>query len=179
MNLNNGKAKIERFGNSLSITIPSKKNWFVLILATVGLGGWVFGIGIASLMLGDESGGEANVFIIVWLVVWTIGGLLIIGSLLWGYFGKEQIDITNSEINFSKTVFGIGIKKRLAAKEVKNFRFNQVDESMFGGGRWAVYGLGPGKIKFDYGFKTYSFGLAVDEAEANYLIELLDKRLGN
>jgi hypothetical protein len=47
---------------------------------------------------------------------------------------------------------------------------------MFGGSRWAFWGLGPGKIKFDYGFKTYSFGLAVDDAEANYLSEELNKK---
>ena len=44
---------------------------------------------------------------------------------------------------------------------------------MFGGNRWSFWGLGPGKIKFDYGFKTYSFGLGVDDAEANYIIEIL------
>ena len=48
---------------------------------------------------------------------------------------------------------------------------------MFGGSRWAFWGLGPGKIKFDYGMKTYSFGLAVDDAEANHLVEYLTNRI--
>jgi len=36
--------------------------------------------------------------------------------------------------------------------------------------------MGIGPIRIDYGLKTYSFGLAVDEAEAKYLIELIKKK---
>ena len=97
--------------------------------------------------------------------------------LLWGYFGNEKLAVNRHEVKFEKTIFGIGIKKRLIKKEVNNFRFEKINDSMFGGSRWAFWGLGPGKIKFDYGLKTYSFGLAVDDAEASYLSIELNKQI--
>ena len=144
--MNNGKAKIENTIGNYTVSIPSKKNWFTLLFGTAWLGGW------------------------------TIGGIMVVSMLLWGYFGKEKLEFDQQEVKLEKTIFGIGIKKRLIKKEVTNFRFEKISESMFGGNRLAFWGLGPGKIKFDYGLKTYSFGLAVDDAEANYLSEELNKK---
>ena len=68
---------------------------------------------------------------------------------------------------------GIGLKKRFEANEIKNFRTEKIETGMFSKNGWAFWGLGPGQIKFDYGLKTFSFGLGVDDSEANYLVELL------
>ncbi len=180
MNLNKGKAQIEQSGNNFKIKIPSKKNWFVLLFGTAWLGPWYFvfksKIQRLGILEGDSTFGIDG-FETSWLIAWTLGGLFILGLLLWGYFGKEQIGISNSQIDFSKTIFGIGTKKELSQNEVKNFRFNEINESWFGMNRWAMYGLGPGKVKFDCGLKTYSFGLALDDAEANYLVEMLNNRI--
>jgi hypothetical protein len=78
---------------------------------------------------------------------------------------------------FEKSVFGLGQKRKLQAAEIKNIRTEVQNGSWFGGNRWAFWGLGPGKIKFDYGFKTYSFGLALDDAEANYICGLLKEHI--
>lgn len=95
--------------------------------------------------------------------------------MLWGYFGQEKFITTRTEILFEKTVFGLGQKNRFEISAVKNFRteFSSGNRSWVGGNGWAFWGLGPGKIKFDYGLKTYSFGLGIDDAEANYIVELL------
>ena len=97
--------------------------------------------------------------------------------LLWGYFGQESLEIQRQEVRLEKTIFGIGIKKQFTKRDVVNFRFEKVNNNAFTGNRWAVWGLGPGKVKFDYGMKTYSFGLAVDDAEANYLANELNNKL--
>ena len=173
--LNNGKAKIEKSFEGLHIVIPSKKNWFILLFGTAWMGGWVFGFLSASGFLfssGTDSAG-ANSFIAFWLLAWTIGGLAIATMLLWGYFGQEKFISNIHEVRFEKTVFGIGIKKRLDIAPIQNFRTEFREDSFFGGNRWSAWGMGPGKIKFDYGLKTYSFGLGVDDAEANYIVGLL------
>ena len=77
---------------------------------------------------------------------------------------------------FEKTVFGIGIKNRLDTSAIKNFRIEFASNNWFGGHGWAFWGLGTGKIKFDYGLKTYSFGLGIDYTEANYIVELLKEQ---
>ena len=177
--MNNGKAKIENTLSNYTVRIPSRKNWFALIFGTAWMGGWYFGFTSAISVGGFGSEGGFDGFMAFWLIGWTVVGLAILTILLWGYFGEESLELSRQELKFNKTIFGVGLKKTLAKNEIKNFRFEKINESMFGGNRWAFWGLGPGKIKFDYGFKTYSFGLAVDDAEANYLAEELNKRIEN
>lgn len=176
--MNNGRAKIEHIGNDLIIEVPSKKNWFVLIFATFWLGGWAFGLLTALGFLSGASGPSGtSFFMLFWVCAWSVAGAFIITMLLWGYFGKERLAIKHNGVTFEKTVFGIGLKNQLDYNPVTNFRLHEVNDNLFGGSRYAVYGMGPGRIKFDYGFKTYSFGLALDEAEANHLIDLLNKKV--
>lgn len=179
--INNGRAKIQNSINGTQISIPSKKNWFVLLFGTAWLGGWYFGLTMA---LGTFSFGETGFvgvdgFMLFWIIGWSIGGAFVIGLLLWGYFGQEQFLIGSNQVELSKKVFGIGTNKVLKKSAVKNIRFNEVQIDYFSGkNRFAIWGIGEGKIKFDYGMKTYSFGLGLDDAEANYLIELLGKKVG-
>ncbi|MEO8150864.1 MAG: hypothetical protein ABI723_24740 [Bacteroidia bacterium] len=174
--LNNGKAKIENSAGTLSIIIPSKKNWFALLFGTAWLGGWYFGLTNVLTSFGKSDNDNIGVdgFITFWLVGWTIGGLAIIFILLWGYFGQEKIISDRNELLFEKTIFNIGLKKRMDVREIRNFRTEKVMTGMFGNNGYAFWGLGPGKIKFDYGLKTYSFALGVDDAEANHLVEILN-----
>ena len=173
--IDNGKAKIQNSSGTLSISIPSKKNWFALLLGTAWLGGWYFGFKNASSMLLSEGTDNigANGFMTFWLIAWTFGGMVIISILLWGYFGQEQFISDGREVYLKKTIFGLGIRKRMEAIEIKNIRTETANANWFGGNRWAFWGLGEGKIKFDYGFRTFSFGLAVDDAEAYHLVELM------
>ena len=180
--MNNGKAIIENTMGSYAMTIPSKKNWLVLIFGTLWLGGWYIGFKNAFTTLDQSQKTDYNdidTFMVFWLIAWTIGGILVVFMLLWGFFGKEKLFMNRQEVVLEKTIFGIGKKRRLNKQNVSNFRFEKVNDNMFGGSRWAIWGFGPGKIKFDYGLKTYSFGLAVDDAEANYLSEELNKRNAN
>ncbi|MCB0661653.1 MAG: hypothetical protein KDC24_02845 [Saprospiraceae bacterium] len=179
--MNNGKATILERKGILEISVPSKKNWFILILGVAWQGGWYFGfINALDAFSFDQPGFEGiDGFMLVWLLGWSIAGIGVVIMLFWGFFGKERIIHNQRHLDFERTVFGLGLKKKLETKHLKNFRHEKVDEGLFGGNRWSIWGLGPGKIKFDYGMKTYSFGLGVDDAEANYLVDLLKKRFEN
>jgi hypothetical protein len=177
--IDNGKSKIEDAYGILSISIPSKKNWFILIFGISWLGGWYMGFTgtFSALFYNTSESSGINIFFLVWILGWTLGGIIVIFLLLWGFFGKEEIVIEKGEFLFSKTVFKKGIIKRLDVKQITKIRVEEVETSIFGGNQWSLWGLGPGKIKFDYGMKTYSFGLAVDEAEADYIAALLIKKI--
>jgi len=175
----NGRATITSSIGGIEISIPSKKNWLVLIFGTAWLGGWAVGFTttIDMLWINDESSGIDG-FLTFWLIGWTIGGLFVISLLLWGYLGKEILIIEHHQVVLRKHVFGIGIHKVFKKSEVKNIRFNKVEINYFSRkNRWAIWGLGVGKIKFDYGLKTYSLGLGVDDIEANYLIEKVKEKM--
>jgi hypothetical protein len=176
----NGKAKIEKTVNGIRISIPSKKNWFALVFGTAWLGGWYAGFTSAyPIVLSGVEQGEIIGFMTFWLVGWTIGGVSIITMLLWGYFGKEKFNLERGEVLFEESVFGIGRKRRLQATTIKNITTELGSDNWFGGNRWAFWGLGPGKIKFDYGLKTFSFGLGVDDAEARHIVALLKEYFKN
>jgi hypothetical protein len=179
--IENGKAKIENSTGRLSILIPSRKNWFALLFGTAWMVGWYLGFQIALATLrGSKTGNPgADGFITFWLVAWTIGGISTAILLLWGYFGQEKLVAYGGEVLFEKGVFGIGQKKRLDAGEIKNIRTDHPNTGWFSSNRWAIWGLGPGKIKFDYGLKTFSFGLAVDEAELVHIVEIMKEYFRN
>lgn len=173
--MNNGRATIQQSIQQLSIIVPSKKNWFALLFGTAWMGGWFFGF-ISAFEVLTTDGLDNNGFVVFWLLMWTIGGLGLTGILLWGYFGKEYMAIDKEQVRFEKTIFGLGVKHKLNKAALKNFRVELVKEGWLSSDRWTFWGLGPGKIKFDYGLRTYSFGLGIDDVEAHHIVELLSTR---
>lgn len=177
--VNNGSATIKKSMDGIQISIPSKKNWFVLLFGTAWLGGWYTGfrMAIGTLLSFEDGFSGGNAFMMFWLAGWTIGGLFVMGTLLLGYFGKEDLNLKHNKIELNKHIFGIGQNKAFKKTEVKNVRFNKIEESYFSGkNNYALWGLGEGKIKFDYGMKTYSFGLGLDDAEANHIMDLIIRK---
>lgn len=59
MNLNNGKARIEQSGSSLSISILSKKYWLFLIFGIVWLVFWTLGARFLFFDLGGIPSGHS------------------------------------------------------------------------------------------------------------------------
>lgn len=178
---NNGRATVQQTLQHLHISIPSKKNWLALLFGTVWLGGWLFAL-LNTLSIFSDSGDDETkieAFIIIWIILWVLGGLFVIGMLLWGYFGKETLQVKRNEVFFQRSIFGLGPKKIFQASEVKNIRFHPVEVNFFNRqNAWAVWGLGSGKLQFDYGMRTYSLGLGLDDAEVHYLIGVLEEQLG-
>jgi hypothetical protein len=177
--INNGKSKIEDSNGKLSISIPSKKNWFILIFAFFWLFGWFFGLNSVTteFNIGQNKDAGIDGFLIFWTIGWTLGGIAVLYLVLWGIFGKENIIIDGGICHIKKSIFNIGLLKKLDTNEIKNIRVDRIETGLISGNRWSFWGLGPGRIKFDYGLKTFSFGLGVDEAEANYIAELLINKL--
>ena len=94
--LNNGKANIIQHVDALHIKIPSHKSWFLLFFGTFWLGGWLFGLINAFELFGLHGGWNEsinNIFLICWILIWSLGGIFVFGLLLWGYFGKEELFI--------------------------------------------------------------------------------------
>ncbi len=171
--VDNGKARIQSLGSTYQVVCPSRKSWPILLFAIPWLGGWVFGAINAIQVL---SGAFANPFMLFWLAGWTVGGVFVVIGVLWGLFGTEKLEISLSETRLSQTVFGIGRKRAFPTREISNLRFREVDTSLFSRrDRWSVWGFGRGKIEFDHGLKSHSFGLGLDDPEALYVIDQLKK----
>jgi len=181
--LQNGKARIERRGTGMFIEMPSRKNWAVLIFATLWLGGWAAALNMVwnvfiplnqTSPAGDGPMGT-DLFLVFWLMAWTAGGLGVLFMLLWGYWGRESLSLAGSTLTLRKSIFGVGRSWHMDLGEVSSFRFSPQQTNWWSQSRLAMYGLGPGKIQIDHGLRTRSLGLGLDDTEARYIVALLEQ----
>jgi len=176
-----GRAKVNFDGISLSIKIPSKKNWFMILFIAVWMGGWIMGETSAINELSSSDNLGINSFMLFWLVGWTIGGLFAIIILLWSLFGQETISIEKGVFSLTKGFLDLGlIKKSYDLNIINKLELNPEPSGMnsFFGSKKNIgdfWGLTGGRLRFDYGMKTIKFGLGIDEAEARYLINEMKK----
>jgi len=171
---------IDDLGDTLKITIPSKKNWFQILFMGFWLVGWAFGeVTVLGSLISGEGFGGPSLFMIAWLGGWTIGGGYALYILFWQLLGNEIIQVSNSTIITSRSVFGFGFPKEYSAEYIKALRMSTSSSSndMFGWSRASrFYGLGGGLIAFDYGAKTVNFGSGIDEAEAKQILSEIQQR---
>ena len=172
-----GRAKINFDGIKLSIKIPSKKNWFVIVFLTAWMGGWFMGESSATNEMLSADNAGIDFFMAFWLIGWTVGGLFALVVLLWSLFGQETVIIESGVFIVSRGVLNIGIfKKSYDINSIKNLELNPEStglDSFFGQKKKTgdFFGFTGGKLRFDYGLKTIRFGTGIDEAEARQLIE--------
>ena len=118
----------------------------------------------------DGSGGVVDVFIIFWLIAWTIGGCGAILILLWLIGGQEKITVDNGEVEIRKQIFEIGLSKEYSIPEIKYLTLNQARNRDQWGRNISNF-LNHGQIEFDYGLRTIKFASDIDAAEARLIIE--------
>ncbi len=175
-----GRAIIEDNFDSVRITIPSRKNYFIILFMCAWLCGWFLGEASAIREILSAKNKGADLFMIFWLVGWTIGGLFALKTICWQLLGKECIEVGKGVLimkrqgdPFSKTTF-------YDLNLCNSFRV-QNDQINAGFGRYNAFrslnGINnTGTIAFDYGMKTIRFGESIDEAEGKYLLNLLSKK---
>jgi hypothetical protein len=177
--MQNGEARIKQDSEELLIDIPSKKEWFKLIFYSFWLCGWFFGLILVISTYSLDLTSEEFGFTTFWLAGWISGGIFIIGFTFWGWVGKEIIFISGDDFFLNYTVLGYGFKHKLITSEVKDIRLAQTNNSFIATKSFSAFGFGKGKIHFDHGLKTYKLGHGLHDAEAKYIIDLLNKHIDN
>jgi len=167
-----GRSVIYRDGDTIEISVPSKKNWFAIIFLIAWLGGWTMGevSAIGHLFYSDNRAG--NTFMTFWLVGWTVGGVWAMLTLLWFISGKEIIIVDSGVLELGKQIFGLGRIKQYAISNIKLMVISPAPNKDKWGNDGTRSLIKPGLIEFDYGMKTIKFGSEFDTAEARMLIEI-------
>lgn len=177
VNLDNGNAIIENDGVEFKVTVPSKKNIFVILFVLAWLGGWAMG---EFMVIGIVLDGGANPFLLFWLAGWTIGGGFAIFVLSWMLFGKEVVHSDGSYLSIDKCILVFRLNKEYELSHIKNIRIVERDTGLFRQRSvMEFYGLKGGIIHFDYGMKTVQFAFNIDVAEGNHLLNTVFRRIGN
>ena len=167
-------------GTTLEIIIPGPRQIFAALFMLFWLGGWLFGeVMVGGILwkalrswaswlyptssLPERAAlGFEHLFLLVWFVMWTVGGAFVIYQLLWNLAGRELIWIDATGLRIRRDVLGFGVTRFYDLNAVSNLRVAPWEPL-----RRRQRG---GKIRFDYGAKTVAFGESMDEAEARLLV---------
>ena len=176
-----GRSTIKSQSGDIEISIPSRKNWFVILFMTGWLGGWLMGEFFAITMVFSEIESMlfARVFIFFWLIAWTVGGYFVIKNYIWSLAGKEVIIAGHGELTIKKSGLLFSKPKTYNLNESKNFRVK--DESnaniSYWGRRSSLYTWpdNSGKIYFDYGLMSVSFASEIDLQGTQFVLDTLSK----
>jgi len=176
-----GRAVFNDTVGGLEISIPTRRNWFIILFLGAWLGGWVFGecfaLGSLTGILGKM--GSADLFMLFWLCGWTVGGFFAFRMFLWNLNGKEVISIGQGQLTLDKKGALFFKAKTYDLKDAKDFRVQNDDYSYngFGGLRGNnFWTMNMGTIRFDYGLQTVKFAGGIDEAEAKFILKSLTDR---
>lgn len=172
--------------DGLLITIPSKKNWFLILFLGFWLAGWLFGevAALHQVIRGHSSHWATakengpislNVFLIGWLAAWTVGGGIAIITWLWNLVGVEKVLVGPSTLMTQREVLGVGPRREFELPSVSKLRVN-MGFSNISFRMSPMPSVNGGMIAFDYGAKTFHFGMGLDEAEAAQIIARMRSR---
>jgi hypothetical protein len=187
---------VENLSDRIQVTLTSKKSilkllWFIPVLLLWGyMTGsiiYLFAVIVTASRLAESDpqlSGAASVpwmslicLLPMFLFLLGIGGLAIY-SLFWQVAGKEVI-VTNAQaMTITRQILGWKRSSEYSSGAVKDLRVNMQQLNMYAPIRSAQKILGQdGMIAFDYGAKTFRFGLDIDEAEAKQIITALQQKL--
>jgi hypothetical protein len=118
-------------------------------------------------------------FLSVSLVMWTVGGVAVLTTLLRQLADREVITVNSLSLSQRIEALGIGITRSNTLSAVRDLRAAPYVNPRYARQRarlpWAG-GDGSGSIAFDYGARTIRIAAGIDEAEATMLVADLARR---
>jgi hypothetical protein len=162
-----GRLETEEQDDYLTITIPALQdsNRILVIIALLGL--WfLFEMYLAGTFVGGK-----NRLLLVGLVLWTMGGGLLILALLWKLSGREIIVISPDTLRLEWKILDMGFSREYPAGEVKGLRrSNSANRSPL-----LRLGLNIGysglAYLFNYHHKIIKFGISLRSTEIAFIYD--------
>ncbi len=172
-----GRAKITATLNGELITIPPRRNWFVILFLGAWTGGWAFGGGMALLNLfKPDMPLFARGFLMFWLLGWA-AGLWFVGRTVYLQFaGSEVISVTRETLTVTRPGRWVTRPASYAMGEVRRLRAlsGQQTQPFFRSQQWP--GMDQGALAFDHGMRSVTFASGIDEPEARYILNILREK---
>jgi len=164
---------ISNVGGEVQISVPPVRHPFVMIFLTVWLGGWTVG-GIAAFQQFISSNGSSDgrAFLGFWLCGWLVGELFALGSLLWMFFGQENLRATMTSLSHTYRVLLWTRTRNYRPASISNLRWQA------GTGTQFARGSTQSAIAFEYGPKTISVAKGCDAGEGAHIIATMTRAFG-
>jgi hypothetical protein len=162
-----GRSVIYRNGDTIKITIPSKRSWFVVILLAFWLVCWTaVESSTAERLVNVDGRLGAKTFLAVCLTAWTAFGIIALYGFLWLIGGREIVTINSGVLKLRKQIFGLGTIKHYPISDITRMkacspRTRRSDRRKIKRGVIEFYSKG----------KIIKFGADLDLTEAEILVE--------
>jgi len=172
------RSSVEQTSAGLRIVIPSRANWFVVLFLCIWLCGWAFGEFFAAWALFGISSakspqqGPPNLLLLFWLVAWTFGGAAVVYGLVWNAVGREIVTLDGATLSLRREPLPFPARKEFDWSAVGNLRVSPVGFSRYD---W-FQPPSSGVVAFDYSARTFRFGVGLDEAEGEMLVDAIAAR---
>ena len=176
------RAMIEGGPEGLEIVIPARRNLFALVFLGIWLVGWFMGEVTAMVAAASIGRRAADAFLLLWLLLWTVGGCFAAYSWIWMLVGKEHLLLGTSALRVKRDILGLGRTRSYELFKIRNLRVtdqhaaNRPVVPRDRRGSLGPWGPGGGSIAFDYEGKTVKFGGSIDAAEARMIVERMKAR---
>lgn len=167
-----GRAVVTKSATTYCVTLANRRLWLLLLSLC-------FGFVIHSTdnpwhRLADNRSGLLGVF---WIIAAAILVLMVL-VFIWSLLGSERLLVDAQTITMQNRLLGWPVSTtKLSVSEISGLWVEPLPEVSILTGRpqnvqqiAIQYGFGPGAIQLTANGKLYSFGRALDQAEANYLL---------
>ena len=167
--------KVESLGGYEQITLRARRNLPLTLFLIAWLGAWAFGAISAATTLTSNF----QPFVAFWLVAWLMGGMAAMTMLAWWLSGSERLRVVGSDLEISYRMLGMTKRRLFRGSDIRNLSTHE-DQPL---GRYSqmslpfVPGNKSGCLKFSYGARTIYVGAGYDQAEGQFMLNLLRKRL--
>ena len=103
------------------IVIPAARNWFVLLFLPLWLIGWTIG-GVAA--VGFLFSGEGGAFMAVWLIIWALGWVVAAAVLGWQAAGAELLGVRGGALEVRWRMWRAGGGRRYELGRIRGLSPN-------------------------------------------------------
>lgn len=179
-----GRAVIEQDGSGLRVTIPAARDLAGTAFLGLWLIGWAFGEFAVFYFMFVKPPEEPQTvftqfFLLVWLAMWTLGGVWALVTFLWAVAGKEIIELNSTTLKHRKQIPIFSRSRDYAVASIANLRPASVPQPTAAEqhNMTTAMNFKDGAIAFDYGRATHRLGADLDEADAKYVIGEMCKRV--
>src|ERR1700720_4310258 len=94
--------------SGIELQITSKKEWGSLIFLPVWLVGWTFGGIMAMKWILRPGPSTPRGFISLWLLMWALAEAWTTYQWLWAAFGREIVQVKEGDLSIKRDILGYG-----------------------------------------------------------------------
>ncbi|GAB5505737.1 MAG: hypothetical protein Rhirs2KO_09000 [Rhizobiaceae bacterium] len=160
---------IRETADGLGIDNPGHRRMPIILFLLLWLGGW--GVGEIFALREIFGGGgplSADLFLIIWVTFWTIGGAAVWVFVLWQLFGVERLFITSGALVREIGLWRIRRRQVFDLAQVSDFKLSSAPAAPNSTNR---------AISFKVAGEDQSFGVSMSREEATASLAAIRRHL--